>query len=133
MSIGLSYPHLIACKELEKVDYSNVARFINDSLHNFWPHNDTSCEKVLVFISVGTPYMTKASASLKVLYPNLIHVICLAHTLHRVDEQIRENYEPVNKIVSCLKKIFFKTPMLVKVYNEMCLNLSLPSEPVQTK
>lgn len=87
MNLKPSPPHLIACKQLEKANHSTIAKFINDSLHNMWPDNDTFCEKVLVFISNAAPYMVKSALSLKVFYFKLMYVtyfLFLRQVFHRV-------------------------------------------------
>lgn len=128
-----SRPNLLASKALEKVDHSTIARFVNDSLRILWPNNESFFENVLIFISDAAPYMVKSATALQVFYPNLIHVTCLAHGLHRVAEKIREMYVPVNKIISHGKKIFLKSPARVKIYKEMFPNLPLPPEPILTR
>lgn len=53
--------------------------------------------------------------ALKVLYPNMIHVTCAAHGLHRVAEFIRDQYDHVNKLISEVKKV------LTKVNQKYCI------------
>ncbi|KAF0748382.1 Uncharacterized protein FWK35_00032412 [Aphis craccivora] len=88
LSLEPSPAYLIASKALEKVNHSTIARFINDSITAFFV--DTSiAERVCIFISDAAPYMTKAGVALKIFYPNLIHVTCFAHAIHRFAEEIR--------------------------------------------
>jgi hypothetical protein len=51
---------------------------------------------VLLFVSYAAPYMIKAAKALQLLYPKMIHVICLAHALHRVAEEVRGSYPEVD-------------------------------------
>lgn len=131
--MGPSRPHLLACKALDVVNHSTIARFVNDSVHKLWPNDESSSERVLIFISDAAPYMVKAAKSLLLFYPNLLHVTCLAHGLHRVAEKVRDVFAPVNKIISSGKKIFLKAPVRVAVYKEMCPDLPLPPEPILTR
>ncbi|GBP31961.1 hypothetical protein EVAR_18500_1 [Eumeta japonica] len=85
-----STPHLVACKVLEKTNHSTIARFINDSIRTLFSDSSMD-EKICVFVSDATPYMVKAGQALKVFYPKLLHITCLAHGLHRVAEEIRKN------------------------------------------
>jgi hypothetical protein len=65
-----SLAYLIASKALERVNHSIIARFINDSITVFF--FDTSiAERVCVFISDATPYMTKAGSSPQNFLPKL--------------------------------------------------------------
>jgi len=122
-------PFLLACKVLEKTNHSTVARFINDGLKLLWPLGGND-EKVLLMLSDAAPYMTKAGDTLKIFYPNLIHVTCLAHMFNRVAEKTREMFPNVNKLVSNIKKVFLKSPYHVQVYKEISPNIPLPPEPV---
>lgn len=72
--------------------------------------HSSDVDKKNVFLSVtdSAPYMNSAMNSLKVLYPNMIHLTCLAHGLHRVAEFIREKFDNVNTLISNIKKIFSK-------------------------
>ncbi|KAF0709295.1 CGG triplet repeat-binding protein 1, partial [Aphis craccivora] len=119
LSLEPSPAYLIASKALEKVNHSTIARFINDSITAFFV--DTSiAERVCIFISDAAPYMTKAGVALKIFYPNLIHVTCFAHAIHRFAEEIRND-------------IFMKAPSQIQTYREQLPTLPLPPEPVITQ
>lgn len=124
-------PHLVACKILEKTNYSTVARFINDSIKSLFPDSSAD-EKICIFVSDAAPYMVKAGQSLQTFYP-LLHITCLAHGLHRLAEEIRQNYGNVNKLISSTKKVFLKAPSRVQAYKEQLPNLALPPEPIITR
>nr|CAH7755190.1 unnamed protein product [Callosobruchus chinensis] len=85
-------------------------------------------EKICVFVSDAAPYMVKAGQALKVFYPKLLHITCLAHGLHRVAEEIRKEFGIVNKLISSTKK----SPSRVQAYKERLPNLALPPEPILT-
>lgn len=109
MNMELSYPHHIAWNELEKIYHSLQGLLMVLSLIC---ENYMFCEKALIFITNAEPFLVKIAISLEVFYLNLM--TRLANVLHRVVEQNRENCETVNKIISCVNKIFLKTPMRVK-------------------
>jgi len=44
--------------------------------------------------------MVKAAKTLKIFYPNLIHITCLSHAVNRVLEKIRELYPDINKLIN---------------------------------
>lgn len=56
----------------------------------------------------AAPYMKAALDGLRLLYPKMIHVTCVAHGLHRVAEYIRDQFKLTNKLVSNVKRIFTK-------------------------
>lgn len=126
-----SRSYLLACRVLEKTNYSTVARFVNDSLKTLWP--DGGGEDFRIFYTDAAAYMIKAADSLKVFYPNLVHVTCLAHGINRVAEEVRNQYPLTNKMVSVVKKIFVKAPSRREIYRALMPDVPLPPEPVVTR
>ena len=57
--------------------------------------------------------MKRAHKSLKVLFPKMIHVACVAHGIHRVAEQIRRIFPDVDALIASMKKVFRKAPSRV--------------------
>lgn len=127
-----SSSYLVACKELEKTNHSTIARFVNEGIKKLFPESAVE-EKVLIFLSDAAPYMIKAAKALQVFYPNLIHVTCFAHGVHRLAEEVRSTFGNVNELISSTKKVFLKAPARIKDYKEKLPNLPLPPEPVITR
>jgi len=71
--------------------------------------------------------------SLKVFYPNIVHVTCVAHMLNRVAEKARELFPNVNKLINNVKKCFLKSPSRIQLNKETLPGLPLPPEPVITR
>jgi hypothetical protein len=78
-------------------------------------------------------YMVKTGDVLKLFYPNIIHVTCVAHMLNRVAEKVRELFPNVNKLNINVKKSFLKSPSRIQLYKEMLPSLPLPPESVITR
>lgn len=76
-------------------------------------HSGVDRKKILLAATDAAPYMTCAMKALKVLYPNMVHVTCAAHGLHRVAEFIRGEFDNVNKLISNIKKVFTK---VIQIY-----------------
>lgn len=127
-----SQPYLIACRELQKTNHSTVSRFINDGLKLLWPLGGHD-ENVILMLSDAAPYMVKTAEVLKVFYPNIIHVTCVAHMLNRVAEKVRDIHPKVNKLINNVKKSFLKAPSRVQVYKELLPGVPLPPEPIITR
>lgn len=121
---------LLSCKQLEEVNNATVSRFVNDSIRLLWPHGNES--KVLLLLTDAAAYMIKAGKNLKVFYPNLIHITCLAHGLNLIAEKVRTSFPVANSFISCVKKIFIKAPLRVQRYKQI-LNKELPPEPIITR
>lgn len=91
-----SKSYLVACKELESTNYETICQFINSSLKIF-PGIE---QKVLLLISDAGTYMIIAAKTLKIFFPKLIHITCMAHAVNRVLEKIRELYPDINKLIN---------------------------------
>lgn len=46
-------------------------------------------EKHSTVVTDAIPYMTTRTKGLELLYPKMVHVICLADGLHRVAEELK--------------------------------------------
>ncbi|XP_068898406.1 uncharacterized protein [Tenebrio molitor] len=127
---GKSY--LLASKQLERTNHETIARFVNQSLEILWSTR-VFAEKFLLFVTDGAPYMIKSGRHLKVFYPKIVHVTCLAHALNLVAEKIRYQYEDVDNLISNVKKIFVKAPLRVEMYKEKLKEMPLPPQPILTR
>lgn len=129
---GPSIPHLVCVKELSKVNSQAIAYFVNKGLQSLYSGNiDDS--KVLLFCTDAASYMVAAAPLLKTFYPNLTHVTCLAHGLHRVSETIRNEFPLVNSFISNTKKCFCKAPSRISIFRENFPDIPLPPQPVVTR
>jgi hypothetical protein len=77
-----SNPHFICPKDQHHINYSTVAKFVNDGLKVLWPTR-VHMNMVLFLYSDAAAYMLKAATALKVFYQNLIPFTrtCLDHRL----------------------------------------------------
>lgn len=125
-------PHLVCSKELKKTNQETVAHFVNNALKTLYLNNLDE-NKVLVIYTDAAPYMIAAVKLLKVFYPALLHITCLAHAMNRVAETIRLEYPQVNKLVSTIKKVFIKAPTRIQLFREQLPNVPLPPEPILTR
>lgn len=105
---------LLNTEALEKTNHSTVCKLFDKSLSILWPdgirHDD-----VLLFLSDAAPYMVKCGKSLNALYSKMVHVTCAAHGLHRVSEEVRNQFGTVDQIVANVKKIFKKAPSGIQI------------------
>lgn len=93
-----------------RVDHSAICHVINESLLILWP-SGIKYDRVKLLISDQAAYMLKTARKMKeLLFPDLLHVTCLAHALHRVCEHIRGSYKRVDKLVTRFKRVFVKCP-----------------------
>jgi len=76
--------------------------------------------------------MTKAMADAKVLYPNLRHITCLVHALHRVCGTIRSNNKQADKFIAAMKRVLRKSPLRRQLFKSVC-KIKFPPVPVLTR
>lgn len=124
-------PFLIASSVLEKTNAATVSTFVNDSLVRFYAGKPFS-NVVLLLVTDAAPYMRLCGTNLKQLYPNLVHVTCVAHGIHRVCEKVREIFPDVNRLISSARKIFLKCPSRCDLYKER-MGCPLPPDVVITR
>lgn len=67
------------------------------------------------------------------LFPNLLHCICLAHSLHRACEYIRGRYKYVDEFVALMKQTLIKCASRVQTFKDVTEGLPLPPVPVITR
>lgn len=123
---------LVCSKPLERTNGESVAFFVNESLKVLYP-SGVEATKVLLLYTDAAAYMHKAAHLLKAFYPQMLHVTCLAHALHRVCEELRKHFTDVNELIGSAKAVFLKAPSRVRVFKEMLPDVPLPPEPVVTR
>lgn len=126
--------HLILCKEVEKTNHATIARMVQEAVHLLWQGQGQNFEtRLRAFVTDSAAYMLKAGEFLKVFYPNMLHITCLAHGMHRVAEEVRRFSPAVNALISSVKKVFLKAPSRITTFKEMLPGTPLPPEPVLTR
>ena len=106
--------------------------FFQKSVQLIWPE-EICFESILLVTTDAAPYMIKAMKGLKVLYPRMTHVTCLAHGLHRVAELTRKSYPQLNDFIASTKAIFVKTPLRIQKFKDMAPGIPVPPSPVLTR
>jgi len=96
-------------EELQKANHCTIFQLFDQSLNLLWPQG-VKYDEVILFVSDAAPYMIKVGKANQTLYTKVIHVTYLAHGLHRVAEDARNQYKNVDQLVSNVKKSFIKAP-----------------------
>lgn len=122
-------PYLVTSKVLNATNFQTISNLVEESL-NFI---SIKLENILLLVTDGASYMLKAGKTLKENMPNLIHVTCFVHNLHRVAEFIRNEFKVIDNIISDCKKIFLKCPSRIQTFRNINPNLALPPQPVITR
>ena len=104
--------YLLTIGRLERVNNSTICQLFINPLQLIL--TDEIQYNVLIFISDGVPCMKKPGQVLKLLFPNMVHVTCVAHEIHRVSEEVRSLFPDADKLNLCIEKIFLKAPSPIK-------------------
>ena len=80
-----STPYLLPLEQSETTNSYAISEFFINSTNLLWPNG---IQYALLFVIDAASYMMKASTALKDILPNMTHLTCLAHGLHRVGETI---------------------------------------------
>jgi len=99
--------YLLILEVLEKANHSTITKVFDQSMFLLWPDGIRHGDVMLFFI---VPYITKAEKAVDVLYSMMVHITCLVHGVHRVAEEIREQFETVDKLIAKVKQLFLKRP-----------------------
>ena len=125
-------PFLLKLSFLEKVNGESIAKLFINSMLLLWP-TGIEYNRVLLFISDAAPYMNKSYNSLKLTFPKMAHVNCVAHNLHRLCETIRNKSPNADFLVSNMKKTFKKSPSRITLFKEKLPLVPLPPSPIITR
>ena len=58
---------------------------------------------LILIISDAARYMTKSTDTLKILFPNVLHITCVLHLLHNCALKIKSVYPSIDNLISSLK------------------------------
>lgn len=75
-------------------------------------------DKLLILTTDAARYMLKAARALSTFYPQMLHVTCVCHALHRVAEEIRSKFPDIDQLISNSKKVklFFNAKIIIFRY-----------------
>lgn len=122
-------PYMFKVLELESVNGKSVAKAVDGILEEL----GVKRENVVMFVTDGAPYMKVAGRILKIWYRNMIHITCLAHSLHRLAEYIRSQFKQVDRLIALAKKVFLLSTERKNVFRNAAPNTPLPPKPVITR
>ncbi|XP_065096737.2 uncharacterized protein [Paramisgurnus dabryanus] len=90
---------------LEECNHSTVSKAVVKCLHEYNIDNDD----VVVFNTDNAAYMKKAyKAALQSLFPNSIHVTCLAHIMNLIGSAFRRPFDQLNAFMLCFSQMFYQ-------------------------
>jgi len=101
---GQVLTYLLGAEFLAVTNHMTVSKAVIKVINDFY----ISCENIVVFDTGDAAYMKKAYTQvLSGLFPNSIHVTCLAHILNLVGESFRKPFTELNAFVRSFSQMFF--------------------------
>lgn len=82
-----------------------------------------------LLLSDAAPYMTAAGKSMKIFFPHLFHVTCIAHLMHNCAMKIRSHYHDVDVLIASVKRAIIKN----KTRENDFILIGIPPEPIITR
>lgn len=117
-------PFLVTSKPLEKTNSETMAYFVNASLKSLYSSGLVD-SKVLLLYTDAARYMHKP-ASFR-FCTQVLRVMCLAHGLHHICEEVRKASNDVNGLIAA-EKLFLKAPCHICTFNKQFSEVPLPLE-----
>ena len=95
--------------------------------------NQTNYNQIYLIITDQANYNLTFVKNLKTskLFPNLMHITCLAHCLHRISDKIRKIYPKADNFVKNFKKYF--RPVQVQNFYKIKSKLPIPPSYINTR
>ncbi|KAG0438998.1 hypothetical protein DMUE_2736 [Dictyocoela muelleri] len=99
--------YLVRTVELSRTNNEIISQEIINLMSELYD-GKIAFEKLCLLLSDGAPYAVKAARNMKIFFPNLKHVTCIAHMLLRVCEKLRDISLKSNFIITKMKRILVK-------------------------
>lgn len=92
---------------IDRVNFNTVSQAVISCLNSY----NINFSDVWAFVTDSASYMKKAfNTMLHGLFPNSIHVTCLAHLLNLVLQVFPDTFEDLNRVCALVKRVFCKAP-----------------------
>ena len=116
---------VIYCSVVETVNQHIVAAKIDGCINRL----DIPRDRFVLLFSDVANYMTASSATMKLLYPNLFHVTCIAHRLHSCAEKVRSHFQDIDILTARVKASTVKDKTRRQMFSN---DIGSPPEPIVT-
>lgn len=108
-----------------KSDHHYVVHLVDDVIKSL----EIDRHSFVLLLSDAARYMTAAGSLLKVLYPEMLHVTCVAHLFHNCAQKVRGHFNNVDKLIASVKAAIVKN----KSRKEMFRSIGLPPDTIVTR
>lgn len=122
---GLIRAYVVDTVFLETCNHQTVSQAVVKTLQDYGVEN----ENVIAFETDNAAYMIKAYKTvLKVLFPNSLHITCMAHIMNLVGEAFRKPFVELNQFVMCFSQMFFMAGSRKRRYLKYLVDRGLKKE-----
>ena len=118
-------PFLLRLEIMQQVKGDTVAQLVAETLFKEF---ENAKENFCLFVTDGAAYCVKAGKALKVFFPSMVHVTCVAHATHLAFEDVRKKSEKANLCIVSLKSFLSKC-----AYRRSTFPIAFPPWPVITR
>ena len=88
-------------------------------------------ENFSLFLTDAARYVSSAGKTLKVLYPSLMHITCVAHLLQNCAMRVRAHFKNIDEVIATIKAATIKNKDRKKDFYDA--GLPSPPDPVITR
>ena len=121
-----SRTYMLDCQPLpSSPDSMMIIRAVDDAASSL----TTERNKFRLLLFDAAPYMTLAVKTIKVLYPQLFHITCIANLLHNCALKIKVHYDIVDQLIARLKALVVKNKSCQAKFDA----IGQPPQPVVTR
>lgn len=124
---GTGEAFLFTSDMLELVNYYTICKLFNSSVFLLWQQG-AQRDDFILFVTDAAPIRFKRRHSIKSSCSRLVHIIYLAHELHRVTEEVIRKFPHVHALVSRTKKNFVNAPARKMQFKPVAPGISLTPE-----
>ena len=117
--------YVVDCSVVEAVNQQVVTSKIDDALKKM----DVQRNNFVLLLSDAARYMTASAATLKILYPKLFHITCMAHLLHNCAEKVHSHFQEVDGLIATVKAATVKNRNRCNMFSK----IGTPPQPVLTR
>ena len=118
--------YMVDCIPLtESPNAQKKVQAIDDTLKEMKISRANCC----LLLSDAVPYMIAVARALKVLYPQMLHVMCLVHLIHNAEMKVKMHFDKVDEQIACVKAATVKNKSRRALFD----GIGMPPEPVVTR
>lgn len=118
--------------ELEAANWKTISDLFIKSVDRIWPQGNPNA--VLLYVTDGAEYMKKGySDGLAHLFPKMVHIICVAHNIHRLALKVADQFPQAKAAIMDAKMVFLKSPKRRREFKEAYPAIPLPPSPVEVR